>query len=240
MNLAGRVAVVTGGAAGIGAAVVEQLRRSGAIAVVWDSASGADIECDVADPLQVDAAMRRTLEMHGTTPAILVAAAGVRVGASAVVDLSADDLARTFAVNTYGVLFCVQAVTRELIRHGRDGSIVVVSSVNGTIVDERRAAYSMSKAAVNMLVRVMAREVGRHDIRINAVAPGPTATAMLGEMLNDKVYLEEVARRTPLGRVGSPELVAEAILNLLASSWVTGQVVAVDGGSSLSTGRTSP
>jgi NAD(P)-dependent dehydrogenase (short-subunit alcohol dehydrogenase family) len=238
MDLAGRVAVVTGGASGIGAAVVAELAKEGAKPVVWDICADADVRCDVSDQAQVAEAMRWTLANHAV-PTILVAAAGVPASSCPAADMPSADLARTFAVNTYGVLFCLQAVTQELIRQGLAGSVVAVSSANGIVADEGLAAYSMSKAAVNMLVKIMAREVGRFDIRVNAVAPGPTATPMLAGLTADPDYVAEVARRTPLGRLGTPELVGAAIVNLLRSEWVTGQVLAVDGGSTLCTGRTA-
>jgi NAD(P)-dependent dehydrogenase (short-subunit alcohol dehydrogenase family) len=233
------VAVVTGGASGIGAATLERLRAAGAVPVSWDTTAGQGIVCDVSDQAAVRAAYRETVEGYGM-PTVLVAAAGVRIDPSPVHELSSEDLARALAVNTYGVLFAMQAVTAGLIAAGVSGSVVAVSSVNGTIADQGLAAYSMSKAATNMMVRVMAREVGGNGIRVNAVAPGPTATAMLGDRVGDERYLEDVAARTPLGGLATPEAVADAIVNLIASDWVTGQVLAVDGGSSLSTGRGYP
>jgi NAD(P)-dependent dehydrogenase (short-subunit alcohol dehydrogenase family) len=238
MLLDGKIAVVTGGGSGIGAATVTELSRIGAKPITWDVAVDSDFRCDVSDPAQVADAMQKTTEMYGT-PTVLVACAGVGALSRGVVDIPIEDLDRTFAVNTYGVLLCLQAVARELIAQELEGSVVVVSSVNSIVADEGLGAYSMSKAATNMLVRVAAHEMGTFGIRVNAVAPGPTDTPMLSSLTANAEYLAEVAHRTPLGRVGTPDSVALAIVGLLAADWVTGQVLAVDGGSSLFTGRTT-
>jgi NAD(P)-dependent dehydrogenase (short-subunit alcohol dehydrogenase family) len=135
------------------------------------------------------------------------------------------------------VFLTLRAAARELLKAGAEGSIVLISSVNGTIADPSHAPYSTSKAAVSHLARCAAVEMGPDGIRVNAVAPGPTATPMMGPLLASDGYREEIARTTPLGRLGEPEDVAAGIVNIIKTPWMTGEVIALDGGSSLETSR---
>jgi NAD(P)-dependent dehydrogenase (short-subunit alcohol dehydrogenase family) len=234
-TLTGRVAVVTGGAAGIGAAVLEALRARGAIAVSWDVAEGCDVRCDVTDAASVTAALTETISRYGL-PTILFANAGIR-GYGKINDLDIALWDRVFAVNTRGVFLSVQAVVRELIAAGTPGSIVINGSVNGLVADPGLGAYSASKAAVLHFARVAARELGEYGIRVNAVAPGPTDTPMMDDTRAIPGFREQIAANTPLGKMGEVGDVADAVLALLEMSWVTGQVLAADGGSSLATAR---
>ncbi|MEU7814036.1 SDR family oxidoreductase [Pseudonocardia sp. NPDC049154] len=226
---------MTGGASGIGAAVVAQLTKAGVTAVSWDVGGEPDVPCDVADPAAVAVALNATVERAGV-PSILVAAAGVPSRAT-VLEETPEGWDRTFAVNARGVFLCVRALAAELVRTGGDGSFVAVSSVNGGIADPGVAAYSASKAAVDHLVRVTATELGPHGIRVNSIAPGPTETPMLAPALDTPGYLDDVNRATPLGRIGTPDLVADTVLHVLAADWMTGVVVRADGGSALMTAR---
>jgi NAD(P)-dependent dehydrogenase (short-subunit alcohol dehydrogenase family) len=233
--LDGRVAVVTGGASGIGAACVDALRAVGAKAVSWDLADGADVDCDVADAESVGRALAETAQRWGR-PTLLVAAAGV-VGRGALLETSAEEWDRTFAVNTRGTFLVLQAVARSVVEEGTGGSVVLISSVNGLVADPLLGAYSASKAAVAHLARVAARELGEVGLRVNAVGPGPTLTPMFRTGQMDEEWLDSVRRSTPLGEVGTPEAVAESVVHLMQAGWITGQVVMADGGSSLSTAR---
>lgn len=230
MELTGRVAVVTGGVSGIGAATVRLLAARGVRPVVWDVAPGADVACDVAEPASVAAALEQTRAAAGL-PTLLVACAGM--GHSGLLtEVSPEAFARVLDVNLKGAWLTMAAVARALQDAGLGGAMVAVTSVSSRLADRGMGAYCASKAGLDMLVRVAAQEWAPHGIRVNAVGPGVTRTPMLGRGAQSP-FGEAVAGRTPLGRLGEPDDVADAIVALLGLDWVTGQTVLADGGLSL-------
>ena len=236
MDLEGRTAVVTGGASGIGAACMEALRGAGCRVVGWDVLPARDvIACDVSSQPAVEQALAQTQRDAGA-PSLLVAAAGLGWG-QRILDTRVEDWDRIFAVNMRGVMLAVQAVARPLVASGAGGSMVLISSINSILADHALSAYGATKAGVNMFARVAAREFGPYGVRVNAIGPGPTATPMLAPTMQRPGYLAEVDVRTPLGGIGQPEQIAEAVVNLMRTDWVTGQAIMVDGGASLHTGR---
>lgn len=223
-------AVVTGGASGIGAAVAARLRSAGRDVVVWDL-KGGDIACDIADPDAVAAAVATTVERHGV-PDRLVACAGV--GASGLLlDQDVDAWRRVLDVNLTGTWLTLRAVAKAMIDSATTGSMVAVSSVSGTLSDRDMGAYCVSKAGIDMLVRIAASEWGVHGIRVNAVGPGVTRTPMLAKPEALPGWVDGLTERTPLGRLGEPDDVAEVIAAVLELTWVTGQTVFADGGLAL-------
>jgi NAD(P)-dependent dehydrogenase (short-subunit alcohol dehydrogenase family) len=223
-------AVVTGGGSGIGSAVVTRLRLAGNQVVVWDIKDG-DIDCDISDPDSVSEAAARTLAAHGA-PNRLVACAGI--GASGMLlDQSPSDWQRVIDTNLTGTWLTMRAVARMMIDSGSGGSIVAVSSISGTLADRDMGAYCVSKAGIDMLVRIAATEWGRYGIRVNAVGPGVTRTPMLAKPEQLPGWVEGLTERTALGRIGEPDDIAEAIAALLEMSWVTGQTLFADGGLAL-------
>lgn len=238
MDLAGRVAVVTGGASGIGAAVVGALAAAGARVVTWDRQEPADtaaraavlaVRCDVADPASVAVAASETLAQAGT-PTVLVTAAGVGGGLVPLLEMDPERWDALQQVNVRGTLLAMQAVARAMRDAGAGGAMVAISSINARLADRGMAAYCVSKAGVEMLVRVAAAEWGPLGIRVNAVAPGVTRTPMLGRMAEVPGVLEGIEARTPLGRLGTPDDIAAAVVALLSADWVTGAVLVADGG----------
>ena len=224
------IAVVTGGGSGIGSAVVGRLRTAGADVVVWDI-KGGDIDCDISDPESVSAAIAQTVASHGT-PDRLVACAGV--GASGLLlEQTPAEWQRVIDTNLTGTWLTMRAVARAMIDAGSGGSIVAVSSISGTLADRDMGAYCVSKAGIDMLVRVAASEWGAHGIRVNAVGPGVTRTPMLAKPEQLAGWVEGLTERTALGRLGEADAVAEAIVAVLEMSWVTGQTVFADGGLAL-------
>ncbi len=222
--------VVTGGGSGIGLAVVERLRATGADFVVWDI-KGGDIDCDISDPDSVSAAVDRTVAEHGP-PDRLVACAGV--GASGMlIEQAPADWQRVIDTNLTGTWLTMRAVARAMVDAGSGGSIVAVSSISGTLADRDMGAYCVSKAGIDMLVRVAATEWGVHGIRVNAVGPGVTRTPMLAQPEQLPGWVEGLTERTALGRLGEADDIAEAIVAVLEMSWVTGQIVFADGGLAL-------
>lgn len=221
---------MTGGASGIGRAVAVLLREVGYDVVVWD-VSGGDVDCDISDPDAVSAAMARTVAEHGV-PTRLVASAGV--GASGMLlSQSFEDWQRVIAVNLTGTWLTLRAGAQAMVDAGVAGSIVAVSSISGTVADRDMGAYCVSKAGIDMLVKVAAAEWGNYGIRVNAVGPGVTRTPMLAPAEKLPGWVAALNERTALGRLGEATDVAAAIVGVLELGWVTGQVVHADGGLAL-------
>jgi NAD(P)-dependent dehydrogenase (short-subunit alcohol dehydrogenase family) len=223
-------ALVTGGASGIGREVAGRLRDAGHDVVVWDRAD-ADIPCDISDPEAVSAAMDRTVREHGVPTRVVTCAA---VGAAGVLlEQSPAEWERVLAVNLTGTWLTIRAAAHAMIDAGVGGSIVAVSSISGSIADRDMGAYCVSKAGVDMLVKVAAVEWGTHGIRVNAVGPGVTRTPMLPNPEALPGWVEGLSERTALGGLGQAADVAGAIVGVLELPWVTGQVVHADGGLAL-------
>lgn len=218
-------AVVIGGASGIGEATVDRHRAAGHDVAVWDL-GGVDIACDITDPDQVDAAVASTLDRVGV-PDLVSITAGIG-HAGMLLDAPPEEWDRVVGTNAKGVWLAMRALARPMIE-GSGGSIVVTSSVSARLADPLMGLYCVSKAALDMVVAVAAREWAP-SMRVNAVAPGVTDTRMLGPVPRDRGWLRGVARRTPLGRLGAPDDIAEAILAVHAMRWVTGQSLVCDGG----------
>jgi NAD(P)-dependent dehydrogenase (short-subunit alcohol dehydrogenase family) len=223
-------AIVTGGGSGIGSAVADRLRAAGTNVVVWDIKDG-DIDCDISDPDSVAAAIDRTIAGHGV-PSRLVACAGI--GASGLLlEQTPADWQRVIDTNLTGTWLTMRAVAQAMVEQGSGGSIVAVSSVSGTLADRDMGAYCVSKAGIDMLVRVAAAEWGMHGIRVNAVGPGVTRTPMLANPERLPGWVDGLTERTALGRLGAPDDIAETIVAVLELTWVTGQTVFADGGLAL-------
>jgi NAD(P)-dependent dehydrogenase (short-subunit alcohol dehydrogenase family) len=227
------VAVVVGGASGIGAAVAAAHRERGDTTVVWDLGDGPaiDQDCDVRVDEEVGDALSSTISSHGM-PDLVTITAGVGHAGTILGSHDRREWEDVFAVNVFGVLSVVRQCGGLMMDAGRPGSIVVTTSVSGTLVDRGMGAYCASKAAADMVVRVAAAELGVHGIRVNAVAPGMTRTPML-PVDDDTPWLTAVRQRTALGRTGSADEVAEVVLAVHDLAWVTGAIVPADGGLSL-------
>ena len=222
-------AVVVGGASGIGAAVVDRQRAAGVDVVVWDVAESADVRCDLRDPVQVDDATSATLDRIGP-PDLVTVTAGIGHGAM-LLDVDADEWERVVGTNAKGVWLAMRALARPMLGAG-GGSIVATSSVSARLADATMGLYCASKAALDMVIKVAAIEWAP-TVRVNGVAPGVTDTPMLGRAPRDKGWLQRVAGRTALDRLGTADDIAEVIVDTHAMRWVTGQIVTCDGGLSL-------
>ena len=196
---------------------------------MWDVADGADIACDLADPQQIDAAVGATLDRFGP-PGIVTVTAGVGHGGM-LLDVQASEWDRVFGVNARGVWLAMRGLARPMMAAG-GGSIVAVSSVSAELVDRSMGLYCASKAALEMVIKVAAAEWAP-TIRVNGVAPGVTDTPMLGRAPRSGDWLGGIARRTALGRLGTPEDIAEAVLAVHHMAWLTGEIVRCDGGLAL-------
>jgi NAD(P)-dependent dehydrogenase (short-subunit alcohol dehydrogenase family) len=236
MDLEGAVALVTGGSSGIGAATTAQLRDAGARVAVLDVQAHDEhgdlaIKCDVGDESQVVDAVHRVVEELGA-PSAAVLAAGV-AGMAPILQMSADEWDRVQRVNLRGVFLCLREAARAMVAARQPGAIVAVGSVSGIVSDRGIVHYSTTKAAVHQLARVAAAEMGPQGIRVNAIAPGCTDTPMFAVTDQLPGYQDMVSERAALGRVGSAEEVAAAIVALLGLDWVTGHVLVADGGLTL-------
>ncbi len=219
-------AVVVGGGSGIGAAVVAAQLARGLEVVVWDRGDGADVACDITSPEQVDAAAAATLERFGC-PDVVTVTAGVGHGGM-LLDAPADAWDHVVGTNAKGAWLAMRALARPMLEQS-GGSIVMTSSVSALLADRSMGLYCASKAALDMVVKVAALEWAP-TVRVNAVAPGVTDTPMLGPAPRDRGWLRGVADRTALGRLGTPDDIAEAILAVHDMRWTTGQIVVCDGG----------
>lgn len=242
-GLHGKVVVVTGAASGIGHATAMRFALEGCHISAWDVArcehcppDWYGIHVDVADSAAVDAAVAAVLGKFGRIDVLVNNAGILRDGqlvkfregqlASRMPD---EDFNRVVDVNLKGVFQCTRAVAPCMIRQG-GGVILNASSVVALYGNFGQTNYIASKAGVIGMTRVWARELGRYNIRVNAVAPGLVQTDILKHM--PEKALDEMKRRTPLGRLGRPAEIAEAYVWLASSaaSFVTGAVLSVDGG----------
>jgi 3-oxoacyl-[acyl-carrier protein] reductase len=235
-RLDGRVAVVTGGARGIGAETARVFRDAGAAVVTWDVGEGADQRVDVTDARAVEAAVAATVARLGGID-ILVNNAGilrdgllVKIKDGEVVERMPEaQFDAVISVNLKGVFLCGQAVAPVMIKKGW-GRILNASSVVGIYGNFGQSNYVATKAAVIGLTKVWARELGPKGITVNAVAPGFIATEMVKQM--PEQILKGMVDRTPVRRMGEPRDVANAYLFLASeeASFINGAVLSVDGG----------
>jgi NAD(P)-dependent dehydrogenase (short-subunit alcohol dehydrogenase family) len=237
----GRVVIVTGGAQGIGEACARRFAQEGARVVIADVADGPGralaVElgalyrhCDVGDKVDVDDLIAKVLATHGRID-VLVNNAGIFKAAD-FLDVTEDDFDEVLRVNVKGSFLMGQAVACEMAAR-REGVIVNMSSVNGVLAIPSIASYNVSKGGINQLTRVMALALAEHGIRVNAVAPGTIATELAARaVLGSEAAREKVLSRTPMKRLGEPDEVADVVAWLAsdAASYVTGEIVTVDGG----------
>ena len=241
-------AIVTGASGGIGMAIVERLARDGLDIcgcmrsekpevlerwAAWSKDYGVSIEpvyFDLADEDGIKTAMEPILKDKDHPISVLVNNAGVPYGATAMMT-PMKDLHEVMQVNFFGSIFLSQLVAKRMMRR-KAGAIVNVASVGGIETNPGYLAYGSSKAALIYATRVMAKELGATGVRVNAVAPGLTETPMGHFKSEDE--LEKVLARTPMGRMAKPEEIASMVAYLVSdeAAYVTGQVIAVDGGRS--------
>ena len=242
-DFTGQVAVVTDAANGIGAACTRLFAASGAKVALWDvdldaaetlaseiATNARAMRCDVSRAADVDAAIAATLSAFGRID-VLINNAGI-FRAADFLDVSEADWDAVLGVNLKGAFLVGQAVAREMARTG-GGAIVNMSSVNGVMAIPTIASYNASKGGINQLTRAMALALADRGIRVNAVAPGTIATELARQaVLGSAEATARIMGRTPLRRLGEPEEVAAvcAFLASDAASYMTGEIVAVDGG----------
>src|SRR5881296_2811178 len=230
-SFAGKVALVSGGASGIGRAAAAGWIAAGARVAVFDQSAErleetggalgrgalATVAGDVSDPDDCERAVAETRAM------------------GRVWDLEPLVWDRVLAVNLRGTFLLTRAASRWMVEQKRPGRIVNIASTNATVPSAGHSPYCASKAGVVALTQVAALELAPHRVTVNAIAPGPVDTNLTAPLFSMPGAREEFLRHVPLGRIGRPEDIASMILFLAsaAAEWVTGQCFYVDGGQSL-------
>jgi NAD(P)-dependent dehydrogenase (short-subunit alcohol dehydrogenase family) len=242
--MAQRVAVVTGGARGIGLAIARWfLAREHRVALIDidaatlrrtereldDAARVLALHADVSQPAQVSAAMRAVDERFGRIDA-LVNNAGIAVF-KPILETSYDEFRQVLGTNLDGAFLCTQAAAPVMLRGRRGGAVVNIASISGLRASTLRVAYGTSKGALIHLTKQQAIELGNAGIRVNAVAPGPVDTEM-AKLVHTVAIRSDYHDVIPLNRYGTVEEVAQTVGFLCSdeASYVNGQVIAVDGG----------
>lgn len=248
-DLTGQTAVVTGGNNGIGLGLAEGLAKAGANVAIWGrneernesarahlaSLSSEDriaaFACDVADPAQVTAAMEGTIERFGQVNS-LFANAGIGGKKGPFHEMDIEEFHKLASVNVDGVVLSFQAAIKQFIKQGTPGSLVAVSSLAGIEGAATNVHYGATKGAVLAIVRGLAAEYGRYNIRTNAILPGWIATDMTEKAVGNETFNEKVIKRAPIRRWGTPQDFSSAAVYLAApsSSYTNGQQFIIDGG----------
>jgi 3-oxoacyl-[acyl-carrier protein] reductase len=244
IDLSGKSAVVTGGSRGIGRAVVLRLAQQGADVCFSyrDNAAAAEevvgevtrlgrraisVQADVTQPEAAEELVKAALEAFGKVD-ILVNNAGVTRD-DLIMRMTVDTWRKVLETNLFGAFYTLKAVTRPMLR-AKGGRIINMTSVSGQAGQEGQANYSSAKAGLIGLTKAAARELASRNITVNAVAPGFVLTELTQDL--PERLLDLARERTPLGRFGTPEDVAQAVAFLASdeAAYITGQVLAVDGG----------
>lgn len=237
-----KTVLITGGSRGIGAAAARTFARNGwQVAVNWNQSSAQahtlcrelgssaiPLQADVSDPKQAAELVFRTLSAFGHLDA-LVCSAGIALPLGLIQDCAPEDWRRVFAVNVDGIFYTVREALPHMIRR-QSGKIVTISSMWGQVGGSCEVPYSAAKGAVIAFTKALAQETAPSHINVNCVAPGVIQTDMMA--FADEATLSALRAETPLGRLGTPEDVAEVIFRLCQeeSSFITGQVIGVNGG----------
>ncbi|HIK00241.1 TPA: 3-oxoacyl-ACP reductase FabG [archaeon] len=247
MKLKGKVAIVTGSTRGIGKAIAIRFAKEGARVVVNGvsdikkcddvvkeikkfSGEAISILADVSKKADVEKMISETVKKFGRID-IIVNNAGI-LDMSDFLSLTEEHWDRILAVDLKGTFLCMQAAAKQMIKQGKNGKIVNISSIAGFVGFTRLAHYCAAKAGVIELTKEVAIELAPHKINVNAIAPGAIETDMTKDILADPQALKGFLGLIPLGRIGKPEDIASAALFLASddANYVTGATLIVDGG----------
>lgn len=241
MRLKDKIAIVTGAAGGIGLGITRRFSDEGAHVIAVDiekekgyaaveAIENTDfIHCDVGDSAQIESLVQSTLDAHSRIDICVNNAAILRTGD--VLDISEQDYEAVLRVNLKGPFLLSQAVARRMVEQ-KSGSIVNMSSVNGTMTIPNILPYNVSKGGVDQLTRVMAVALADKGVRVNSIGPGSILTEMLEKVMVDDAARQKILSRTPMLRCGTVDEVASVAVFLASedSSYITGQCIYCDGG----------
>lgn len=246
-NVKEKVAIVTGGASGIGLATVEELLEKGAKVVIADYNDAAlekegtrltekfgdaiaTFKVDVSDREQVNALVAFTAEKYGRLD-VMVACAGIGGFDVAFAD---NNYEKIIAINQHGVYYCAAEAAKVMIAQGEGGAIVNVSSIEGLISDPHLFSYTVSKWAVRGMTKNLALSLAPYNIRVNSIHPGTIMTGMVSEEIMGPELWQHLKDIHPisagLGRLGAPEEISSAIMLAIENTFMTGSEIVVDGG----------
>jgi NAD(P)-dependent dehydrogenase (short-subunit alcohol dehydrogenase family) len=246
MRLQNKVALITGGSLGIGRAIAIKFASEGAKVVIvgremkaleetssFIRAQGGEvvaIECDVQYKVQVEYMMDQAIAKWGGID-VLVNNAGINA-TSPFLDITEEDWDRHMAINLKGTFLVSQRAAREMVKLGKGGSIIQMSSVNGLAAESDQAHYNATKGGINLLTISMALELANVGIRVNALCPGFIETRLTAPLIGNTAAFGEYLRTIPMGRAGQPQDIANAALYMASdeSSYMTGHCMVVDGG----------
>lgn len=246
MNLEGKVAIVTGGAQGIGKGIVERYVKENAKVAIFDidkdmleateaemKSMGGDVitfTVDVLSKEQIFDAVNAVADKWGHID-ILVNDAGICPWAD-FLEIPEEDWDKVMGINLKGYFLMSQAVGRIMSKQKDGGSIIHMSSVNGLAAEAQIAHYNVSKGGINMLTMSMALELAKYNIRVNAICPGFIDTRLNRSDIENEEWLKEYLKTIPMGRVGKPSDIASAAFFLASddSAYITGHLLVVDGG----------
>jgi NAD(P)-dependent dehydrogenase (short-subunit alcohol dehydrogenase family) len=245
MKLDGKLAIVTGAAAGIGKAIALALASEGAdvaIADIQDAKAQAvakeieakgrralAIHCDVSDSAQVDSMVQQVVQAWGGLDILVNNAAIIAPGLFW--ELSDDDWHKIIRTNLNSVFFCSRAAARVMISQGRGGQIVSMSSIHATLSEPSAGPYTAAKGGIEAFSRTMATELAPYKIRVNCVAPGATYSELTTPMYTESVK-QSLFERVPMKEIAQPEWIAAGVVFLVSDDarYITGQVLTIDGG----------
>ncbi len=248
MKLKDKVAIIAGGTKGIGLGIALEYVREGAKVVVGGTnpsngesaekeiaAAGGDgffVRCDVSDLDALDNIIEQTVDRYGRLD-IYVANAGINdADKTHYLDITPEQYDRIMDVNLRGMFFGGQKAAQQMIRQGNGGVIINMSSVNAYLALDSQFVYTVSKGGIQQLTKVQAVALAPHNIKVNAMAPGPIETDLMRRVGSDDMLMSTILSRTPIGRIGTPAECGRLAVFLASedSDFIFGQSIFIDGG----------
>jgi len=248
MKLENKVAIIAGGTKGIGLGIAIEFAKEGAkvvvggtnhsngeIAVAEIAEAGGDsmfVKCDVSDLADLDNIVSTTVAKYGRVD-IYVANAGINdANKTHFLDILPEQYDRIMAVNLRGMFFGGQKAAQQMVQQGDGGVIINMSSVNAHLALDSQMVYTISKGGIQQLTKVQAVALAPHNIKVNAMAPGPIETDLLRRVGSDRELMDTILSRTPQGRIGTPRECGRLAVFLASedSDFIFGQSIFIDGG----------